>query len=311
MKHEGDQLKQLWQQVTRECADLMGNGSAIKVFSDQPDYGQFKALVLSAGFNSLSHNPWAENFRLGHYDEKAQLCKSKQISIMQSQDFESIADKLLSLAASDAEEAKSEVDDTLSMRSSGIPLVVSGTSFQRAAVQVFSDEAKTQLETTNNWEAFKASMDQNLQLLADSEKTDPTGFKLQRYVEKDSITNISLQTCFVKIYDTNSSNKDYKYLVPGVQVTPHAITYLTGSTKLGDIASCGHLINLPNSTYNTIKRTMGRVDISTVTSHNGKFQVNYRTANKRYEITDVPTKQYPSGYKLLIKAVYDKVQAGS
>lgn len=90
----------------------------------------------------------------------------------------------------------------------------------------------------------------NLRVLATTSNANPSGFKLMTFTPKGP-KNVSMQTCLVKIFRSESDKTDeaYEYLVPGVQVTPHAITYLDRSPLLGDIAAAGHVINLPNATY--------------------------------------------------------------
>jgi hypothetical protein len=73
-RHEGTDLLQRWNRLMRECGTLQGHGSDVKVFKNRPDYGQFEALTLSAGFNNTTFNIHNENFKIGHGTQKDQCC---------------------------------------------------------------------------------------------------------------------------------------------------------------------------------------------------------------------------------------------
>jgi len=103
---------------------------------------------------------------------------------------------------------------------------------------------------TDEWSVFADAMETNFSILAKTSTPNPTGFDLVTFSPKGA-KNVSMQTCLVKVFKPSAEKNEesYEYLVPGVQVTPHAIAYLDRSPKLGEIASKGHVINLPNTTY--------------------------------------------------------------
>jgi len=240
-------------------------------------------LVLSVGYNGVVQSIYNENFR---------LCGWSQT--MEEDKFEDV----LARAFEMIETPDQQLNESIHSHKSTSKLNTAyfgATGNQNMRTEAMKNASETVVE---NWVQFKTAMSNNLKYFAGGGSEDP---EIVTYVDTDKPA-VQIRTGAIRVFTKASDKKEdaYAHLVPCVQLTPHAIKWLEASPKLGDIAEHGHLINLSNENYKRMKRELGRVDISLVTNHNGKFQVNYRTENQRYEQTDNLTRQYPSGYEAII-----------
>lgn len=132
--------------------ELRGSGADVKSFSNQADYGQFDALVLSAGYNNVSYSIFNENFRLCGVKQKTM--NNENNDVMMNDNFDNVLAQALELA----EPAQSELNQSM----------ISTTSKNQLQEARFgaTDAQKTLLEKvrsaatgdTNEWSEFVTAM---------------------------------------------------------------------------------------------------------------------------------------------------------